>query len=69
MNLDLRQFGSMSMFIHIEDSNVPGTNFKDGDVLGVVRIGNDFAGNYYEIKIPLKVTPWGTTRFTIDMAW
>ena len=60
MNLDLRQFGRMSMFIHLEDSNVPGTNFKDGDVLGVVRIGNDFAGNYYEIKIPLKVTPWGT---------
>jgi hypothetical protein len=30
------------------------TNFKDGDVLGVIRIGNDFAGNYYEIKIPLK---------------
>ena len=61
MNLDLRQFGRMSMFIHIEDSNVPGTNFKDGDVLGVVRVGNDFAGNYYEIKIPLKVTPWFTT--------
>jgi cell surface protein SprA len=60
MNLDLRQFGRMSMFIHIEDANAPGTNFKDGDVLGVIRIGNDFAGNYYEIKIPLKVTPWFT---------
>jgi len=23
---------------------------------GVVRIGNDFAGNYYEVKIPLKAT-------------
>jgi len=60
MNLDLRQFGRMSMFIHIEDSNIPGNNFKDGDVLGVVRIGNDFAGNYYEVKIPLKVTQWHT---------
>jgi len=61
MNLDLRQYGQMSMFVHIEDSYAPGTNFKDGDVLAVVRIGNDFAGNYYEVKIPLKVTRWGET--------
>ena len=61
MNLDLRQYGRMSMFVHIEDAYAPGTNFKDGDVLAVVRIGNDFAGNYYEVKIPLKVTRWGET--------
>jgi cell surface protein SprA len=61
MNLDLRQFGRLSMFIHLEDSYAPGNNFKDGDVMGVIRIGNDFAGNYYEVKIPLKVTRWGTT--------
>ena len=61
MNLDLRQFGRMSMYIHLEDSYAPGNNFKDGDVMGVIRIGNDFAGNYYEVKIPLKVTKWGET--------
>lgn len=63
LNLDLRQYGRMSMFIHIEDAlpNSGGTTFGDGDVNGVVRIGNDFAGNYYEIKIPLKVTQWGVT--------
>ena len=61
MNLDLRQYGRMSMFIHLEDSYAPGNNFKDGDVNAVIRIGNDFAGNYYEVKIPLKVTKWGET--------
>src|SRR5215471_14370498 len=61
MNLDLRQCGRMSMYIHLEDSYAPGNNFKDGDVMGVIRIGNDFAGNYYEVKIPLKVTKWGET--------
>ncbi|HEY0433531.1 MAG TPA: cell surface protein SprA, partial [Chitinophagaceae bacterium] len=61
MNLDLRQYGRMSMFIHVEDAFAPGTHFNDGDVYGVVRIANDFAGNYYEVKIPLKVTQWGET--------
>src|SRR5881394_819896 len=59
MNLDLRQYGRLSMFIHAEDAG-PVDNLNYGDVLGVVRIGNDFAGNYYEVKIPLKVTPWRT---------
>ncbi len=61
MNLDLRQYGRLSMFVHLEDSYSPGNNFKDGDVLAVVRIGNDFVGNYYEVKIPLKVTQWHET--------
>ncbi|HEV8286347.1 MAG TPA: cell surface protein SprA [Chitinophagaceae bacterium] len=61
MNLDLRQYGRMSMFIHLEDVYSPGSNFNDGDVNAVIRIGNDFAGNYYEVKIPLKVTRWGAT--------
>jgi cell surface protein SprA len=60
MNLDLRQYGRMSMFVHLEDA-YPGNNFGDGDVNAVIRIGNDFAGNYYEVKIPLKVTQWGET--------
>ncbi len=59
-NMDMRQFGKLSMFIHAE--SVPGSQvLQDGDLSGVVRIGNDFSGNYYEIKIPLKITPPGTT--------
>ncbi len=60
MNLDLRQYGSMQMFIHAEDATKPGTFIKDRDLNAIIRIGNDFVSNYYEIKIPLKITPWGT---------
>lgn len=60
MNLDLRQYGSMLMFVHVEDAMTPGTHIKEGDLNAIVRIGNDFVSNYYEVKIPLKVTPWGT---------
>jgi cell surface protein SprA len=59
-NLDLRQYGKLSMFIHAEDALAPGTNIPDGALNAVIRIGNDFVSNYYEIKIPLKITKWST---------
>ncbi|MGB3005451.1 MAG: cell surface protein SprA [Chitinophagaceae bacterium] len=60
MNLDMRQYGKVSMFIHAE--SVKNTQpILDGNLNAVIRIGSDFSGNYYEIKIPLKVTPFGAT--------
>lgn len=60
VNYDLRQYGRLSMFIHAEGAgSTPSLN--DGDLKAVIRIGTDFAGNYYEIKIPLKATPYGAT--------
>ncbi|RZJ32861.1 MAG: cell surface protein SprA, partial [Flavobacterium sp.] len=61
MNLDLRQYGKLSMFIHAESSTTPGTDLDNGDLNAVVRIGNDYTTNYYEIRIPLKITPWGAS--------
>lgn len=59
-NLDMRQYGKLSMFIHAE--SVQGYEaIQDGQMNAVVRIGNDFSGNYYEVKIPLKITAFGTT--------
>ena len=43
------------MFIHAE-SVTGAQTIQDGDMIGVIRLGNDFSGNYYEIKIPLKIT-------------
>ncbi len=58
MNIDMRQYARLSMFIHAED--VQGAQpIQFGDLNAVVRIGNDFSGNYYEVKIPLKITPFG----------
>ena len=48
------------MFVHAESAKVPGTDLQNGDLNAVIRIGNDFVSNYYEIKIPLNITPWGT---------
>lgn len=60
LNMDMRQYGQLKMFIHAE--SVQGMQpLADGDISAVIRLGNDFSGNYYEIKIPLKITPFGTT--------
>ncbi len=55
LSLDMRQYGTLSMFAHAE-SVVKFAPIKDNDLNLVVRIGQDFLNNYYEIKIPLKVT-------------
>jgi cell surface protein SprA len=58
LNMDLRQYGKLDMFIHAE--SVQGAQpLQPGDLNAVVRIGNDFNGNYYEVKIPLKRTEFG----------
>jgi cell surface protein SprA len=59
MNLDMRQYGQLSMFIHAESANTS-DDLKNGDLNAIIRIGSDFVSNYYEIKIPLKATRWGT---------
>lgn len=69
MNLDIRQFGKLSMYVHAE--SVPGERpLKDNEMNAVVRIGQDFLNNYYEIKIPLKITAPGTyTRGQEEKVW
>jgi cell surface protein SprA len=37
-----------------------GTSNDFGDnLMAIVRLGNDFQGNFYEMKIPLTKTNWG----------
>lgn len=54
-NRDLRQFRTLQMFIHAEKGT--GTSLNNNDLTAVVRLGSDFVNNYYEIRIPLKLTP------------
>ncbi len=69
MNLDLRQYGELRMFVHTE-SVIGANTLNNNDLSAVIRLGNDFVGNYYEIRIPLKVTPPGTyTDKTAELVW
>ncbi|MEO6454739.1 MAG: cell surface protein SprA [Ginsengibacter sp.] len=59
-NRDLRQFGKLQMYIHAEKT--PDAFLNDNDLTAVVRIGSDFVNNYYEVRIPLKLTPLDAAR-------
>ena len=56
-NRDFRQYGKLSMYIHAENNSKSPNNIKDREMNAIIRIGNDFVSNYYEIKIPLYLTP------------
>jgi cell surface protein SprA len=60
LNLDLRQYGKLYMYTHIESG---GTfdNIQDNEMYTVIRLGNDLINNFYEVRIPLKKTVWGAT--------
>jgi len=54
INVDMRQFKKLRMFIHAEEGTT--TGLADGDAVGFIRMGNDFTQNYYQIEVPLQVT-------------
>ncbi len=55
LNLDIRKFDSLKMFIHAE--SLPDADpIFDNEMHLFIRMGSDFKENYYEYEIPLKIT-------------
>ena len=65
-NRDLRQFKKLDMYIHAEQAVTPMNTIQDKDLTAVVRIGTDFINNYYEIRIPLGLTPLSAANLNPD---
>ncbi len=59
VTIDLINYGSIQMFLHAEAFG--GDMLQDDEMNAFVRLGTDFTENYYEIEVPLKVTPQGVT--------
>ena len=57
MNLDLRQYKHMQMFVHANHLLTDMTNLQDGQLAMFIRLGSDYKNNYYEYEIPLSLTP------------
>ncbi|WP_115462650.1 T9SS outer membrane translocon Sov/SprA [Winogradskyella aurantiaca] len=51
INLDMRQYKRMRMFMHARPQD--GENLEDGQLIGFIRMGNDFTDNFYQIEVPL----------------
>ena len=59
INVDMRQYKRLQMFMHAEEGEIPGLG--DKDLVGFIRMGNDLTQNYYQIEVPLTVST-GTSR-------
>lgn len=51
INVDMRQYKKLRMFIHAEPQE--GELLEPGEMVGFIRMGNDFTQNYYQIEVPL----------------
>ena len=59
VNHDLINYGRMNMFFHAE--SYMGDQISDDEVTGFIRLGTDEDENYYEVEVPLKITPNGVS--------
>ena len=65
INLDMRQYKRMRMFMHAEDGESGTGDLASDDLVGFIRMGNDLTENYYQIEIPLQVS----TSITREGLW
>lgn len=61
LDLDMRNYSRIKMFIHAEsrDAAIP---VEDNRLEFFIRMGSDVSQNYYEYRIPLRVTPFGSSN-------
>ncbi|MDN3202837.1 cell surface protein SprA [Algoriphagus sediminis] len=52
---DIVQFERIKMFLHADSEDA-----IDGEITAFLRMGTDYTDNYYEIEVPLTITPRGT---------
>ncbi|RLA58225.1 MAG: cell surface protein SprA, partial [Epsilonproteobacteria bacterium] len=55
VDLNLVNYGRVKMFLHAQSDNA-----QDNDLRAFLRLGTGF-DNYYEIEVPLLITPTGTS--------
>lgn len=63
---DLRQFKKLQMFIHAESANKQ-DDLRNNELHAVIRLGTDMINNYYQVRIPLHKTKWGSVE--ADSIW
>jgi len=58
INLDMRIYDQMEMFVHAEANDPMGdlNAIDDGELSAFIRIGSDFEKNYYEYELPLTMS-------------
>mgnify|MGYP000576629399 CR=1 FL=1 len=53
LNMDLRQYKRLKMFVHAEDADPVNNPIDSTDLTVFIRLGSDYVRNYYEYELPL----------------
>ncbi|MDY5857900.1 MAG: cell surface protein SprA [Porphyromonas sp.] len=53
---DLRRYRQLQLFVHAEQLAEDNSHTEDGEMELFLRLGSDYKHNYYEYRIPLKLT-------------
>jgi cell surface protein SprA len=67
VSMDFFNYGRIKMFLSAYNTN-PTNVINDDELVAFIRLGTDFDENYYEIELPLKITPAGAPR-TVEAIW
>ncbi|NNT71364.1 cell surface protein SprA [Flavobacterium sp. IMCC34852] len=69
VQVDMRQFNKLRMFLHAEALPTDASPLQDGQMAAFIRFGNDFTNNYYQVEIPLKVTVPSAGSSDPELIW
>ena len=79
IELDLRQYKKIKMYVHAEslinEPKLPGDGGEDNfdeRLVAFLRLGSDINENYYQIEVPLKPTSFNSnnnSRFSSESVW
>ncbi|WP_423242472.1 cell surface protein SprA [Zhouia spongiae] len=71
VNIDLRQYKKLKMFVHAEE--IEGQESLDqDDLVAFIRFGTDYDQNYYQVEVPLKPTdyvPGQVNHLSSELVW
>jgi cell surface protein SprA len=68
VSMDFFNYGRIKMFISAHSTNLQ-NNLQDNQLKAFLRLGTDFDQNYYEIELPLKITPPGDNGRDVSIIW
>ena len=61
LDIDVRQYKRLKMFMHAEEIVESDYANDETPLVGFIRIGSDFTQNFYQIELPLQLTPHGAS--------
>lgn len=68
VSMDFFNYGRIKMFLSAHSTNL-NDNLQDNQLIAFLRLGTDFDENYYEVELPLKITPPGDNGRDIAIIW